>query len=78
MTQRGPDPLHEATEYVRLSLDTMLDPVTLAAMTDDEWSDDGSLLVDDVEVVLGYLFTREGLPFYEAEYAALMMDPYWW
>lgn len=70
--------LHEASEYVRLSLDTMLDPATLAAMTDVDWNGDASLLVDDVEVVLGYLFTREGLTYFEAEYAALIMDPYWW
>ena len=64
--------------YFRLSLDTMLHPNTLAIMTDDEWTHDASTLMDPVDVTLGYLFTREGMTYFEAEYAALVTDPEDW
>ena len=67
------------TQYLRLSLDTMLAPASLRLMHEyqDFMHDDYlSCIMDEVstaEVVEGYLFTREGFTEDEASYAGLTM-----
>lgn len=67
------------TQYLRLSLDTMLSPTyfRLSLEYQDFMHDDLlSCVMDQVntcDLVEGYLFTREGFTEDEASYAALTM-----
>jgi hypothetical protein len=64
------------TQYLRLSLDTMLAPATLYVMHEYHDNPAVSCIVDDVttdDIVEGYLFTREGFSEDEAQVAALTM-----
>jgi hypothetical protein len=60
------------TEYLRMSLDTMLSPTCLWLM--HEYQDSVPVLSTELtttDVVEGYLFTREGFTEDEASYAGL-------
>lgn len=64
------------TQYLRLSLDTMIAPATLWVMHEYQDRDPISDVVQELtmtDTIEGYLFTREGFAEDEAEVAALTM-----